>query len=54
MNTECDHKWNYFKVVRNKSNFVNCVKRECIRCGEKQFVRRLDNVECRHEGVFKI
>ena len=54
MDSECNHKWNYWKVVKNDPKFVNCVRRSCIRCGESQFVRRLRDAECRREGTFLI
>ena len=40
-----EHVWGYFKVIKNKPDFVNCVKRVCEICGLEEFVRRIESGE---------
>lgn len=51
---KCNHKWKYYKVVKNSPDFENNVTRECNRCGVKEWCRKLRLSECKKVGVFEI
>ncbi len=54
MSKKCKHNWKYYKVVKNKPDFVNNVTRFCVRCGLREFVRQLHSWECEKEEILEI